>query len=56
MNNVIMVRVNGLMPEDQEREYREQLLKDIKEGLFIVDDAVKDVIVTTISDLGIEED
>ncbi len=56
MNNVIMVRVNGIMPGDIQREYREQLLKDIKEGLFIVDEGVKDVIVTSIEKLGVEED
>ena len=56
MNNVIMVRVNGMMKYEHQRKYREQLLKDIKEGLFIVDDTVKDVIVTTMDDLGIDEE
>ena len=56
MNNVIMVRVNGIMNHEHQREYREQLLKDIKEGLFIVDDMVKDVVVTSIDDLGIDEE
>lgn len=56
MNNVIMVRVKGLMNFESQRKYRELLLKDIKEGLFIVDDSVGDVIVTTIDKLGIEEE
>ncbi len=56
MNNVIMVRVNGIMPGNIQREYREQLLNDIKEGLFIVDEGVKDVIVTSMGELGIKED
>lgn len=56
MNNVIMVRVNGIMEAKYQREYRELLLKDIKEGLFIVDDTIKDVVVTTMDNLGIEEE
>lgn len=56
MNNVIMIRVNGIMNHEFQREYREQLLKDIKEGLFIVDDTVKDVITIHMDNLGIEED
>lgn len=56
MNNVIMVRVKGLMKVEHQRKYREQLLKDIKEGLFIVDDSIGDVVVTTMDSLGIEED
>lgn len=56
MNNIIMVRVNGIMPVANQREYREQLLNDIKEGLFIVDEGVEDVIVTSIDELEIKED
>jgi len=56
MNNVIMVRVKGLMDFESQRKYRELLLKDIKEGLFIVDDLVGDVVVTNLSNLGIEEE
>lgn len=56
MNNVIMIRVNGIMTRQYYKDFREQMLKDIKEGLFIVDDSVKDVVVTTIDELGIEEE
>lgn len=56
MNNVIMVKVKGLMNFENQRKYRELLLKDIKEGLFIVDESVEDVIVTNLSNLGIEEE
>ena len=50
-----MVRIDGIMKNEDQRQYREQLLKDIKEGLFIVDDRVKEVITTTLDELGIEE-
>jgi hypothetical protein len=56
MNNVIMIRVNGQMTKPFYDEFRSRMLKDIKEGLFIVDDTVKDVIVTTMDNLGIEEE
>ena len=56
MNNVIMVRIKGNASMEIQREYREQLLKDIKEGLFVVDDGIGDVIVTSIDELGIKED
>ena len=56
MNNVIMIRVNGIMTKEFYKAYREQTLKDIKEGLFIVDDSIKDVVVTTMDELGIEEE
>lgn len=56
MNNIIMIRINGTMTNEFYKAYRPQILKDIKDGLFIVDDTVKDVVVTTIDNLGIEED
>lgn len=56
MDNIIMVRMNGIVDRISAREYRKELLEDIKEGLFIVDDSVKDVIVTRIDNLGIEEE
>lgn len=56
MNNVIMIRVNGTMTKQFYDDFRQKMLKDIKEGLFIVDDTVKDVIVTKMEGLGIEEE
>jgi hypothetical protein len=56
MNNVIMIRVNGTMTKQFYDDFRQKMLKDIKEGLFIVDDTVKDVIVTRMEGLGIEEE
>lgn len=56
MDNIIMVRMNGIVNREDVREYRKELLEDIKEGLFIVDDSVKDVIVTSLDNLGIEEE
>ena len=49
-----MIRVNGTMEHEQQREYRKELLGDIKEGLFIIDDRIADVTVTHINDLGLE--
>lgn len=56
MNNIIMVRINGVMTNEFYKNYRSQLVKDIKEGVFIVDDTIKDVVITTIDSLGIEEE
>jgi hypothetical protein len=56
MNNIIMIRVNGTMTKEFYDDFRQKMLKDIKEGLFIVDDTVKDVIVTRMEGLGIEEE
>lgn len=54
MNNIIMIRVNGFINSKEQREYRKELLNDIKEGLLIVDDRISDVTVTHIDDLGLE--
>lgn len=54
MSNIIMIRVNGLLGYEEKREYRKELLNDIKEGLFIVDDRITDVTVTHMEDLGLE--
>lgn len=54
MNNVIMIRMEGIIPETQKKEIREQLIREIKEGLFIVDDAVKEVVVSHFDDLGVD--
>jgi len=56
MNNIIMIRVNGVITAEYKKQMRAELLKDIKEGLFIVDDTIKDVTLTRIDDLGIEEE
>lgn len=55
MNNVILIKVNGMLSSEYRKMMRNELMKEIKEGLFIVDDSVKDVIVTTIDELGIKE-
>lgn len=55
MNNIIMIRVNGTITAEYKKQMKEGLLKDIKDGLFIVDDTIKDVITINIDDLGIEE-
>ena len=54
MGSIIMIRVNGLMDHEVQRQYRKELLNDIKEGLFIIDDKVEDVVVSNINDLGLE--
>lgn len=54
MNNVIMIRMEGIIPETKKKEIREQLIREIKEGLFIVDDAVKEVVVSHFDDLGVD--
>ncbi len=56
MNNVIMIRVNGLMPLEIQEQYRKKLKDNIKEGLFIVDDTVKEVVTIQLTNLGIEEE
>ena len=56
MNNIIMIRVNGTMTKEFYDDFRQKMLKDIKEGLFIVDDTVKDVIVTRMEGLGKKEE
>ena len=54
MSSIIMVKVNGIMDREVQREYRKELLNDIKEGLFIIDDKIADVTVSHINDLGLE--
>ena len=54
MNSIIMVKINGIMDHEAQREYRKELLNDIKEGLFIIDDKIADVTVSHINDLGLE--
>jgi hypothetical protein len=49
-----MIRVNGIMEHEEQRQYRKELLNDINEGLFIIDDRIADVTVTHINDLGLE--
>lgn len=44
-----------MITAEYREQMREKLLKEIKEGLFIVDDTIKDVITINIDDLGIEE-
>ena len=56
MNNIIKIKVDGYMSLEDMRRYREQLLKDIKEGLLVVDDRVEEVVLTSIDNLGIKED
>lgn len=51
---VIMVRIIGFMPNDMKEKYRKKLIEEMKEGLFVVDDSVKEVIVSNISELGLE--
>lgn len=51
---VIMVRLNGFIPMEMEEKYRKKLIEEMKEGLFVVDDSVKEVIVSNISELGLE--
>jgi len=51
---VIMVRLNGFISNDMEEKYRKKLIEEMKEGLFVVDDSVKEVIVSNISELGLE--
>ncbi len=51
---VIMVRLNGIIPMEMEEKYRKKLIEEMKEGLFVVDDSVKEVIVSNISELGLE--
>lgn len=54
MSSIIMVKFNGIMDHEAQREYRKELLNDIKEGLFIIDDKIADVTVSHINDLGLE--
>ena len=56
MNSIISVRLEGMVKPELLRSYRELLLKDIKEGLIVIDDSVKEITVTSISNLGIDEE
>lgn len=54
MQTVIMIRMPGLLPEDVQKAKRKQLIEQMKEGLFIVDDSVQEVVVSNFNDLGLE--
>lgn len=54
MQTVIMIRMSGLVPKDVQKAKREQLIEQMKEGLFIVDDTVQEVAVLNLNDLGLE--
>jgi hypothetical protein len=54
MQTVIMVRINGLISKIDKESYRQQLIKEMQEGLFIVDDSIKEVVVSNINNLGLE--
>ena len=55
MNNLIMMRINGNYNFEEIEKMRIYYKKCINEGLFIVDDRIKEVILNTIhGELGVE--
>ena len=55
MNNLIMLRINGNYNFEEIEKMRIYYKKCINEGLFIVDDKIKEVVLNTIhGELGVE--
>ena len=55
MNNLIMMRINGISTCEDIEKMRIYYKKCINEGLFIVDDKIKEVVLNTIhGELGVE--
>lgn len=55
MNNVIMMRIEGICNCEDIEKMRIYYKKCINEGLFIVDDKIKEVVLNTIhGELGVE--
>ena len=54
MQTLLVVRMKGMVPFECREKYREKIMKDIQEGLVIVDDNVEIIAHTITGEVGLE--
>ena len=54
MNDLILIKVNGMLTRQAYNDFRKQKIKELKEGLLIQDETINEIMLVHANELGID--